>query len=216
VDASNVPTGILSDELSFGWVGGLNPTEVNIEDDQVYFNAYAYLGGEQENLKVKEGKPEETTFNGYVDWTAIRTKYFVMAILPEDPTSIRSVSLSGTKDQDETYQTTLNFNAYKKSVFELYVGPLEYSRINNLGRDLESIMDFGWSFIRPISKAILYTLTEMHVYIPNYGFILIIFSVLIKLIVYPQTQSTTLSDEVSCCTTAYFPLLYLKSRASEI
>ena len=190
VDASDVPTGVLSDELSFGWVGGLSPTEVNIEDDQVYFNAYAYLGGEQENLKVKEGKPEKTTFNGYVDWTAIRTKYFVMAILPEDPTSIRSVALSGTKDQDETYQTTLNFNTYKESVFDLYVGPLEYNRINNLGRDLESIMDFGWSFIRPISKAILYTLTEMHVYIPNYGFILIVFSVLIKLIVYPLTKKS--------------------------
>jgi len=190
VDASDVPTGVLSDELSFGWVGGLSPTELNIEDDQVYFNAYAYLGGEQENLKVKEGKPEKTTFNGYVDWTAIRTKYFVMAILPEDPTSIRSVALSGTKDQHETYQTTLNFNTYKESVFELYVGPLEYNRINNLGRDLESIMDFGWSFIRPISKAILYTLTEMHVYIPNYGFILIVFSVLIKLIVYPLTKKS--------------------------
>ena len=190
VDASNIPAGVLSDELSFGWVGGLSSTEVNVEDDQVYFNAYAYLGGEQEKLKVKEGKPEKITFNGYVDWTAIRTKYFVMAILPEDPTSIRSVALSGTKNQDETYQTTLNFNTYKESVFELYVGPLEYSRINNLGKDLESIMDFGWSFVRPISKAVLYVLTEMHVYIPNYGFILIIFSVLIKLIVYPLTKKS--------------------------
>ncbi len=190
VDASNVPNGVLSDELSFGWVGGLRSTETNIEDDQVYFNAYAYLGGEQENLKVKEGKPETVTFNGYVDWTAIRTKYFVVAILPDDPTSIRSVALSGKKDRDETYQTTFNFNTYKESTFELYIGPLEYNRINNLGRDLESIMDFGWSFIRPISKAILYALTEMHVYIPNYGFILIIFSVLIKLIVYPLTKKS--------------------------
>ena len=190
IDASNVPSGVLSDELSFGWVGGLNPTEANIEDDQVYFNAYAYLGGEQENLKVKEGKPETLTFNGYVDWTAIRTKYFVVAILPEDPSSIRSVALSGSKGSEEVYQAILNFNTYKESVFELYVGPLEYNRINNLGRDLESIMDFGWSFIRPISKAILYTLTEMHVYIPNYGFILIIFSVLIKLIVYPLTKKS--------------------------
>ena len=190
IDASNVPSGVLSDELSFGWVGGLSPTEANIEDDQVYFNAYAYLGGEQENLKVKEGKPEALTFNGYVDWTAIRTKYFVVAILPEEPTSIRSVALSGTKNNKEIYHSLLNFNSYKKSVFDLYIGPLEYNRINNIGRDLESIMDFGWSFIRPISKAILYTLTEMHAYIPNYGFILIIFSVLIKLIVYPLTKKS--------------------------
>tara|TARA_B100001250_G_scaffold413944_1_gene449895 strand:- start:9420 stop:11090 length:1671 start_codon:yes stop_codon:yes gene_type:complete len=190
IDASSVPVGVLSDEAGFGWVGGLSPTEANVEDDQVYFNAYAYLGGEQEKLKVKEGKPETKTFNGYVDWTAIRTKYFVVAILPEDPMSIRGVVISGLKNASETYQTILNFNTYKESVFELYVGPLEYTRINNLGKDLESIMDFGWAFIRPISKAILYTLTEMHAYIPNYGFILIIFSVLIKLIVYPLTKKS--------------------------
>ncbi len=190
IDASSVPSSVLSDEISFGWVGGLSPTESNIEDDQVYFNAYAYLGGEQENLKVKEGKPETKTFNGYVDWAAIRTKYFVVAILPEDPTSIRSVDLSGIKNTEENYQAVFNFNTYKESVFEVYVGPLEYNRIKTLGKDLESIMDFGWAFIRPISKAILYTLTEMHAYIPNYGFILIIFSVLIKLIVYPLTKKS--------------------------
>ena len=190
IDASSVPNRVLSDETSFGWVGGLSPTEKNIDDDHVYFKTYASLGGEQEDLKVKEGKPETKTFNGYVDWTAIRTKYFVVAVLPEDPSSTRKVSISGEKNSEEVYSSMITFNTYKKSDFELYIGPLEYSRIKSLGRDLESIMDFGWAFVRPISKAVLYTLTKMHVYIPNYGFILIIFSVLIKLIVYPLTKKS--------------------------
>jgi YidC/Oxa1 family membrane protein insertase len=51
-------------------------------------------------------------------------------------------------------------------------------------------MDFGWAIIRPISKGVLWTLKTMNKYIPNYGVILIIFSVLIKLLVYPLTKKS--------------------------
>jgi YidC/Oxa1 family membrane protein insertase len=52
------------------------------------------------------------------------------------------------------------------------------------------VMDFGWSFIRPISKGVLYCLKEIHKLVPNYGFVLIIFSFLVKLIVYPLTKKS--------------------------
>ena len=61
-------------------------------------------------------------------------------------------------------------------------------------------MDFGWSPVRPISKAVLFTLTKMHEYIPNYGYILVLFSLLIKIVVYPLTrkayQSTTAMQKI--------------------
>ena len=44
--------------------------------------------------------------------------------------------------------------------------------------DFDEIMDFGWSFIRPVSKGVLFSLTKMHDYIPNYGVVLIVFLVL--------------------------------------
>ena len=70
----------------------------------------------------------------------------------------------------------------------MYLGPLEYDRIKEVGQGLEGIMDFGWSPVRPISKAVLLTLTKMHEYIPNYGYILVLFSLLIKIVVYPLTK----------------------------
>ena len=51
-------------------------------------------------------------------------------------------------------------------------------------------MDFGWAFIRPISKGVLYALTRMHEHIPNYGFVLIVFSFLVKILVYPLTKKS--------------------------
>ena len=190
IDASSVPRETLANEIIFGWVGGLKSTEKNIEDDFAYFQSYVFLGGEQEKLKVKPGKPEVKTYNGSVDWSAIRTKYFTLAILPKNPNLIQRSSLSGIIKKQETYSSLFSFRPEEKTVFDLYLGPLEYSRIKMLGRELDNIMDFGWAFVRPISKGVLYVLTEMHKYIPNYGFILILFSILIKIIVYPLTKKS--------------------------
>ena len=191
IDASQLPSNFLRENIKIGWVNGLNPSEENIEDDQIYFQAYSYLGGEQENLKVKEKKPQSLSFNGSVDWSAIRTKYFTAALIPKIPSLIKTTTISGVKrNKNETYSMFFSFNASTKTSFDLYLGPLEYNRIKNLGRNLESIMDFGWSFIRPISKGVLFTLTKMHQYIPNYGFILVVFSVLIKIIVFPLTKKS--------------------------
>jgi YidC/Oxa1 family membrane protein insertase len=56
-------------------------------------------------------------------------------------------------------------------------------------------MDFGWAIVRPISKGVLWVLKSMHGFIPIYGVILIIFSVLIKLIVYPLTKKSYQSTQ---------------------
>ena len=189
LDLTGVSNNIYRD-VSFGWSGGLSPTEENLADDLYYFNSYAYQGGELENLKVDLGESEDKRLNGETDWAAIRTKYFTAAIIPGNPNNIRSVTLSGKGDTTETYGMSFVFDPINKEVFRLYLGPLEYDRIRSLGVGLESIMDFGWSFIRPISKGVLYTLKKMHGTVPNYGFVLIIFAFLVKMLVYPLTKKS--------------------------
>lgn len=189
LDLSGIANNIYRD-VSFGWGGGLSPTEKNLSDDLYYFNSYVYQGGELENLKVDTGDSENKRFNGEADWAALRTKYFAMAIIPKTPDHIESANLSGRGDSVEVYGASFVFDPTNKTDFRLYVGPLEYDRIKSLGVGLEAIMDFGWSFIRPISKGVLYALKKMHGFIPNYGFVLIVFAFLVKLIVYPLTKKS--------------------------
>ena len=172
------------------WDGGLSSTEENIDDDIYYFNSYALQGGELESLKVGSGETEKTTLNGMTDWAAIRTKYFTVAIIPKNEKSISSVTLSGAGDTTETYGMSFVFDPFEKQIFQLYMGPLEYDRIRALGVALESIMDFGWSFIRPISKGVLFALKKMHGVIPNYGYVLIVFAFVVKVLVYPLTKKS--------------------------
>ena len=121
----------------FSWGGGLSSTEENTDDDVYYFNSYALQGGELESLKVGSGDSEEVTLNGITDWAAIRTKYFAVAIIPENKRSISSVTLSGAGDTTETYGMSFVFDPIEKQVFKLYMGPLEYDRVRSLGVSLE-------------------------------------------------------------------------------
>ena len=181
---------LISGDLEIGWYGGLASTEKNQKDDHVYFKSYIYQGGEIENLKVSPGEMESALFNGPAEWGAIRTKYFVSALIPRDLSGVRRASLTAKYDSLETYNVSFFVDITNVPNFSLYLGPLEYEKIKNLGVGLEQIMDFGWAFIRPISKGVLFALKSMHEYIPNYGFVLIIFSFLIKIIVYPLTKKS--------------------------
>jgi YidC/Oxa1 family membrane protein insertase len=114
----------------------------------------------------------------------------VSALIPSEPSAIEKTLLSSSFQENETYNASFVVESGKKSEFLLYLGPLEYDEIKTLSVDLDMVMDFGWSFIRPISKGVLYCLKEIHKLVPNYGFVLIIFSFLVKLIVYPLTKKS--------------------------
>jgi len=189
VDCSKIRNQIFRD-LEFGWYGGLAPTEDDVVGDQTYFQSYVYQGGELEKQKVKSGKSEEQTFNGPADWVAIRTKYFISALVPNEPSTVEKTLLSSDFQKNETYNASFVVESGRESGFTLYLGPLEYDQIKTLSVNLDMVMDFGWSFIRPISKGVLYSLKEIHKFVPNYGVVLIIFSFLVKLIVYPLTKKS--------------------------
>ena len=189
LDLTSISQDIYRD-VFFGWTGGLPTTETNTKDDLSYFNSYVYQGGELENFKTGSKQREEYKYNGQSEWVAIRTKYFTTAIIPDSPQKIRSAVLSGQIDPIETYDMSVLIDPFDVQTFRLYMGPLEFERIKDINVGLESIMDFGWSFIRPISKGVLFALKELHQFVPNYGVVLIIFSILVKLLVYPLTKKS--------------------------
>ena len=187
-------------DVRFSWNGGLATTEKDSIDDKTYFKATVYQGNEMEELKVKESSRESKKLNGSTAWGAIRTKYFISALIPDKPETIRFAEIFGEDKNQEEYSLSFVFDCFQKTSFTLYHGPLEYEKIKLLSVGLDEVMDFGWSFIRPISKAVLFSLKRMHDYIPNYGVVLIVFSVLVKILVFPLTkksyQSTAAMQEI--------------------
>jgi len=190
INMGSVADIIFGGAYSFGWYGGLVPSEENVKDDLVYFKSFIYQGGELVDLKIKEGESELTSFNGATDWAAVRTKYFITSIIPDSPGDVVTAFMGGHNDGRDAYDIALTFPATEATTLSLYFGPLEYEKYKAINRGLEQVMNFGWGPIRPISKGVLFVLKKLHEFIPNYGYVLILFSFAVKLLVYPLTKKS--------------------------
>jgi len=190
IDASSVSANILGGSFLFTWLGGLPTTEKDTTTEKTYFGAYLQQGGELLDIKAGSGEAFNNEYKGQTDWAATRTKYFVAALLDNGDNQILGSTISASNMGKELYDIGIELPTNQIAAVSLYLGPLEYDRIKGLNINLESIMNFGWAIIRPISKGVLWTLKSMHAYIPNYGVILIVFSIMVKLIVYPLTKKS--------------------------
>ncbi|MFQ6611674.1 MAG: membrane protein insertase YidC [Fidelibacterota bacterium] len=189
INMSELDPLISQGKYSLLWIGGLPPTEKNTKDDFNYFKSSASLGGELVTVKVKNGGPVVEEQAGKTDWVATQTKYFIAALLPKDPGV--GVKIKGIKNGDNPiYDFTLYNKVQGNGQIKLFLGPLEYKRIQQLGVGLENTMNLGWTLIRPIGRFITWSLTAMHKVIPNYGIVLILFSVLVKIVLNPLTKKS--------------------------
>lgn len=189
------------------WNNGIRFVEHNSVDEANYSNASAYSGGEQVIIDASAvGEKISKDFRGRVDWVAVRNKYFAAVILPDKPDNVEGAYLEGTRytvgkdGVKEIYETRLTLPFKNQTIethrFSVYIGPVDYKQLETLGRNLIALVDFGSFFglkfiVRPIAEYVLLPLFQfLHMFIPNYGFVIIIFSLIIKLAVYPLTKQS--------------------------
>lgn len=189
------------------WDNGIRFVEENTVDEANYSNASAFYGGEQVIINASSaGEIVEKDFTGRVDWIAVRNKYFTVIISPQNPNNIDGGYIKGehfalnNHGIKESYSTRLilpikNPN-FEKHEFSLYIGPVDYDILKSQGNNLEKIVDFGSFFglkfiVRPIAEYVLLPLFGfLHMFIPNYGIVIIVFSLIIKIVLYPLTKTS--------------------------
>ncbi|MCK5147827.1 membrane protein insertase YidC [bacterium] len=176
------------------WDSGLLPTEQRVKDDMPYVKSVAMQGGE-----VLSTKSKSTGFSeGTTEWAAVRVKYFIAALIPRSQKG-RGVTLSGEeiKIHEDGKLTSwkkmrmgLAMSGTHETDLDVYLGPLDLPTVKSLGVNLEKTMNFGWTVIQPISKAFYYVLQAMYDVIGNYGWTIILFSIMIKIVLYPLTRKS--------------------------
>ncbi len=206
VELINMNEIITSYRYDVVWSNGLNFTEENSVDEANFSKASAYSGDEEVIVDASsEGEKINKDINGKVDWVGVKTKYFTVIITPEEPNDDGGAYFEGEHILNkygtrEIYSASLkvpfeNMN-YQKNKFDVYFGPLEYGVLKSYDKNYQAIYDFGsffgMSFVtRPISEYILLPLFNfLHLFIPNYGFVIVIFSIIIKLALYPLTKQS--------------------------
>lgn len=182
------------------WNNSLNLTEYRSDEEATFSEAFAYMGGELKTLTAsKIGEEVVENLNGSTDYVSSRNKYFGIFIVPEGKKG-DGAYLKGNRyplpddgvkcDYLISVKNEIKKENYEKSNFKIIIAPLDYAIIKSYGLDLQLTMRFALDFIvRPIAQfAIIPFFTFLHNFIPNYGFVIIIFAFVLKIILNPLTS----------------------------
>ena len=207
IELSGMRDVISNNAYDLVWNNGLRFVEYNTVDEANYSNSSVYYGDEQAILDASSvGEKVQEDYHGRIDWIAVRNKYFAAVIIPENPSNVDGAYLEGDREQISAHGVEEYYNArlilpFKNTdnetrSFKLYIGPVDYNKLKSLGSHLKALVDFGSFFglkfvVRPIAEYVLLPLFNfLHLFIPNYGFVIVVFSLIIKIVVYPLTKQS--------------------------
>lgn len=200
VDLQNSGKYLANFEYQLAWENSLKLTEFRSDAEGGHAHAFAEMNDELEVLDVtKKDEPIKSDLNGNTDWVASRTKYFSVFIIAKDKKADGSY-ITGNyfdlpnngheKDYSIALKMSVKNDKSEKNKFDVYLGPVDYEILKGYDMGLEKTMRFSLDFlVRPIAQYFILPLfLFLHKFIANWGLVIIIFSIIMKVILSPFTR----------------------------
>jgi len=187
--------------LALGMAGPMNAM------DSGDYTGISFLSGEKATHELAAAllkKPFDS--QQPIQWAAICNQYFALVVTPSLPfAGIRaeSVALPPNDDPQSVKQQhgalaaaistpfDLKAGASTNWTFEVYAGPKDYQRLEQLGLKQDEVMNFGmWGIF---CKPLLWTLKHLHGFFGNWGMAIVGVTVAIKILFWPLTAISTRS-----------------------
>lgn len=140
---------------------------------------------------------------GPLSWAVAKNKYFLIGLLaPEGGTPFAEAHLaslvSGAKLPSRASAAVVVPLVGGKATLELYAGPQSWQRLHALGREFETANPYG-GFMQPVvqpfativMRAMLWLKQQINL---NYGWVLVLFGVAVRLLMWPLNQSAMRSS----------------------
>ena len=196
----------LDEKYTVSWAGGLPEHEG--AQDAMFMEALVSQAGSIESFRVGAAgffgssstnniDSEEKKYVGQADFAGYRTKYFGLFFVPQKSDLVEIIKYPTPLRAGVDVNITQDINLEKN---KFYLGPLDYSSVENLGVGLEEKI-LGWQWLSSVSWLVYSIMVMLYGLIPNYGVVVVLFAILIKLITYPlmakQLRSSKKMQEIS-------------------
>lgn len=161
--------------------------------NQSQFSYYEKGSVSAVSLKDLQKKPD-TVLKPPIDWIGYENNYFIQAIVPLETGGYQIVPrvLDADKGLIQVVYLTDPFqiepNQEKSFKVRLYVGAKELGQLARAEHNLSEAVDYGWFTF--LAKPLLYVLKWFYEYLGNYGWAIILLTVLIKIVFWPLTHKS--------------------------
>jgi YidC/Oxa1 family membrane protein insertase len=151
-----------------------------------------FVNGKYEEKSIDKFD-KETVLTGKIGWGALADTYFMGALVPLDSQGIASLKTSRpAPDQLRTafILPPINLPAGSDKTFQvaLYFGPRDIDILKPLNLQLEQAVNFGYFDI--LAKPLLWVLKFFNNYLHNYGWAIILLTILVKIVFWPLTHKS--------------------------
>ena len=173
---------------------------------------YKYFNGDVNYLT--ETSAEEETLNERVKWVAFKDQFFSSILIPDkyfsgahivstpfDKGSVENVDY--VKDLHTTADLEYSSELSNPATFHFFFGPNRYPLLSSyddvIGQgedlDLTNIIPLGWSFFRWINTILIIPIFNLlGGFIGNFGIVILILTLIVKLILFPFTYKSMISQ----------------------
>ena len=159
---------------------------------------------------LSESKNDKRELTNKVKWIAFKDQFFSSIIIADEPFS--SASLESVIENEEsgylksyTSLMTVGFDPSGKEItnFKIYMGPNKYKTLSDYDRGvpadkklkLHSLVPLGWGIFGWVNRfAIIPMFNLFSKFISNFGIIILLMTVVIKLVLYPLTYKSYVSS----------------------
>jgi YidC/Oxa1 family membrane protein insertase len=146
-----------------------------------------YTGGKVYRMNERKFKPGENTYN-FVDWAAYEENYFVaLFVLPPQKGQAAFLQEAGTIPAGQVSA----YFVYVTEPRQAYIGPKDTDALKAFGHNAKKVINFG--MFGSIAEILLVAVKFFHNLVPNWGVAIILLTLVIKILFFPLTYSSTKS-----------------------
>ncbi|MBU0764513.1 MAG: membrane protein insertase YidC [Bacteroidetes bacterium] len=155
---------------------------------------YKHQGDEVDNLTEGNADDEEK-INTSLKWIGYKQQFFTSFLIAESSFPYASLhqkdlpeSLRHLKKYSSTIGLNLTGSPNENIPMKFYFGPNRYNTLNDFDLDMERVIPLGWGFflMQWINRfAVIPVFNFLENYIGNYGIVILILTILLKIVLFP-------------------------------
>ena len=197
---------IIPNELNFmnlQWQMKTPQTEKSKDNQDMYTGIYYQYFADKDDIDYLgyTTSDDNEKIKNKISWVAMQQQFFSSILVAKN--GLKNVELSSKKEEFSNYVKDLsaefeieyNHDPYEKVEFQFYFGPNHYKQLQSYNRNFEKIIPLGWGIFGWVNKYIIINIFDfLSKYFTNYGLIILLLTIIIKLALSPFTYKAYLSQ----------------------
>lgn len=189
-----------NNQVTLDWEASLRKQERDMKMERTYSTVYLEdtEGGINELSLTKD--EQKVYAEKKIQWVSFKQRFYSNVLIAKDGFTNADVSVATDINANDVKQMSAKMQlpysgaASASYPMEFYFGPNRFSTLKAQGYHLERQIDLGWGPLKYINQfAVLPVFNALQTFNWNYGLIILVLTVLLKLVLFPLTYKSYLS-----------------------